>query len=807
MPFVADLIKKLFGPKGPTSTKATLAGKPLMMLRPIRWRLAEGVKPVTETFDIHPGDVAYFDDLRKARTPVELVMDIGGDASATKDGSSSPVVVKGLYITRILPGSSHLRASPDGKEKDTIARIEVADRRIWWRDKYTLRRYNMRRAVGSKFRQTYNEEEDELAVIAPDVAYAFYSLKAATGGGFSVTAAAKAIGAIAAAAGDGATGGLGDAVVAWEVLEAVLDNIKASDTLGIADADVLIYPGVLPLAAKTLESFEQDGDSPGELARILRQIPGLQIFIDYDGKVVLKTQMDPLGEVTELDKGGPPLWEGGVTRKVSYSALRADLVVGTYTPEIEVRADYDISGEIPVDDVPKLTPIVRNPWAELTLTSGTKIPQGGYVELTDLIAAINAAAKPIGGLITLSVKLICELNYPGEGWGWISNLAGRTAIADPDDRDWVAMIAAIKRDAFRLFRLNRRFWDRCVSISDRLASGLDREQGIRARAEVRCDYTEFPNHQGRAKVFMGLGPDGFSMDRKVEDYPKGALNDYDQPAITEDSTLSPFEFIIEDPEQAIIRIQPLDDLGGDTDSRMVGLAVNSPTYVPPDGTIAAAVKSVVYGGVSFGNEDEYPHIDPLSIKIATIFTAIPGAPNDRTRLWRVPRTAAEIAAVPGLLPAGTISPDNFGDPRDLRCPPSLEVARFKYSDKDVALINRFFGVDGLWPPGRDEAKHLVINETPEGAAAAVAGSLDSITNAMAAAYYWNMRDRVEGGRTTVLFPKLPMGSISEVVHTVNTNGVATTYVELPSKPPEFDFWAFLPAGDRRILSREVDAQS
>lgn len=130
---------------------ATLAGVPLVAVRPHGWAQTRGTRPYQRIFETSADGAQRI--MAKAGSPVTL--EIRG---------RRPRIVRQLYVISSQPGS-----------RPRTRGVLVADKRIWWQRKPVARSYNLRRRTGEW--KLVGEGRIENKVLVPDVAYKPWSLK------------------------------------------------------------------------------------------------------------------------------------------------------------------------------------------------------------------------------------------------------------------------------------------------------------------------------------------------------------------------------------------------------------------------------------------------------------------------------------------------------------------------------------------------------------------------------------------------------------------------------------------------------
>lgn len=132
--------------------QAYLNDVPVLHTRPVRWRLAEGVLPVIEAFDVRPQDVAGLVGNRQSRLTIRV--------------RNKEHVFRNLLILDQIPGPN-----------EHIATVRVTDRRWSWQYAHVVARFNMRRKVGFKRAKDPGAPGNNFRNVQEEYQFAKWSLK------------------------------------------------------------------------------------------------------------------------------------------------------------------------------------------------------------------------------------------------------------------------------------------------------------------------------------------------------------------------------------------------------------------------------------------------------------------------------------------------------------------------------------------------------------------------------------------------------------------------------------------------------
>jgi len=780
---------------------AWLDGIPLMHDATIQWSLKEGIDPVIETFDIDPQFLGHFVARAADKKPITLAI-VSNDTVAT---------FRELWVIGFPPSSNR-----------HLARVEIADRRWFWKSRICLRRMNMRRKAG--VRRVQDPAAKELAakeVTLEKIEYARYSLRHPEG----------AVRASKWTARDALKSVLRDAMGAEEEVRGRIPR-----------GTIVVPPGIgrgqrQAMRQAPLENVELDDRADDAVARMLEYIPGAGIFIDADGKVVVY-QKATRADRTIRNRLLPHKEGKGQSAVADMFARRPRSVRVFFTYEVEVRFDYKSEGSSGGTAVVVMTEKQREvnrrmqnvldiPDATLPIRAmvndqmdTVNYAQGNWVPIDEhLFTAWGATPIGGGGLNDQTIRR-AFIPYVGL-WEKVVTMG----LADPD-ADWGARVGKLIQHWRKTFRLPQRWMDRTLSIEAYRVSTLDRATGSRAPASA---YTDFYVVPGQRAFHVGLGVGAklrANLGGPVLGYPR--LN-----GVWPDNTkASPFSVSIEDADQGIISFDYLPH----------------PSFLETEilmGTIESAKRPNGRIGTSAGNgppawditwsTGTIPELQ-ADWGIATILTLTPAAPNDTSQLFMIEVNPDDVVGmVPPEVAANLQGADAVGPSWEIRVPRSEETARVAWIEKDAGKIVALFGVNapaeeklGDDKPDKNrqlarqrsrETEKLIVNlesGNDQGAA-----GLKEIALAFAANVYTQHANRVMGQIEGHLQPGLvvgadptvvggpqhkgvgPAGALGEVVFELHPNGEGSSSAAFPEHLPQVPMWSFLDDGTRKTLMRIV----
>ncbi len=726
---------------------AKLGGFPLLGTSDVSWSLQEGTRPVIKSFDMIPEHAVT---LARSRTPISLEID-------------DNLKVEKLYVLDAVAG-----------ENKHIRRVRVTDRRYWWTYKHIRKYFNVRRNVGFK-RITDLATPPEAASVIPSVWYAPWSLKDPTPG--ADPASAK-----------------------WTVetaLKAIIEELQEPESeLGRGGFPYNIAD-LARFRRLPIENLLIDDAGDQALSRILTYMPEAGVYVDYDGTVRFFSKVDG-NEKNQIALAQPYMVGEGDVQFVDNANVRPRKIVFLYTYESEMRIDHEEAGTVTrTNDDFYMQNVMPLPDYSLEVNGKTEV-QGTWLPITTLLTAWGA---PPGFDRPLTYDDIQKAMVPFmDLWAGIE-ISGKF---DPD-ADWATRIAYLKVHWRRTYRVQRFLMDRIHQLKPYRLGTVDQATGFRAPAICYSDYCYLPSQ--RSLLIQARGGGGsadLSYFINVKGYPK---DDTIVPA----SKGAPATVSILDPDQGIIHVsyqvdptrvfeQILPGLGTMSQDESNVDADGLPLIAGPTGnllTARSARRGISFDALGKSHVNNIPKLHS-TFKASVILTAIPGSPNDNRALYPVEVKPSDVA---DLLPAFARSSLNSaeGPTLEVRIGPGVETARIPWLDSRSDDIKALFGVPDLGG-GQPNVKDLVLNDSD--ATSEAGASLRQISLAGAARLYASLTDRFEGDAAGNMTDAIrPGGWLTEVEHTLKTDGVKMTRVSLPDRVQPLDIFAFMDSSTRAMILR------
>lgn len=659
-------------------------------------------------------------------------------------GAGNPLRVQKLSVLNISPG-----------ENPFISKVTVADRRWRWSYCHVIRRYNMRRNVGVKRIQA----NDQIAVSfdrAPQVAYWDWSQNNG---------------------------------VPWsarEGLEDVLERIQDFEQENGVSKFTFKIDERLSSKLKPMPFEEVILDDAGDSAldRLLRKFQEARLYVDYDGNVVIYSKAS--GGESELVRALlPEFQDRGHVDLVKNNLIRPSKIEVLFTREVEVRFDFienasASSTQTADDDVRRMDNVLPTPDYQLTV-SGRTIPQGTYITFDEAFNAWGSIPL-IGNSITMDHDLIQRAFIPHMDLWAALQISGDFVDPQSTLADWIGRISTCQTHYRQTFRIKRKWTDRIYSIRPYRLATIDPQSGQRGPLQAWGDYCILPTQRaiwrrtGQKSLPYAFNqtayPSSGNLDSTAKPSPAVvSILDHDQGIIRVDYVLDPYrqrEMIL--PSQMVANTIPLADL---------------------------RQRSVTISFDAIINQATAPKLSP-SFKLATIVTAIPASPNTEQQLHKITINPSDIA---DLLPnpqAAALNECN-GPIMQIRIGANTEVARIQWLDARATDIEKIFGVT----EGEPNLDGLVLNQGNK-TNLETGASLNAIAKAVAASYYASLVDRYEGTMTGHLNGQIKMnGWVDQISHRLETDGTATTSIDMADDLPQFDLMAFLDSSTRAAILHPV----
>jgi hypothetical protein len=690
---------------------ATIGGK--IIKGPVAWAIQPGTAPYMTVIHVDKDEVP--DPTALMGYTKAQTLDVSGIGGSWK--------VLNVYVVDFAPGG----------DPYTWA-LTLADRRFWWPRQHVLRRYNIRRRTGSMRLLTEGHP-----VLVPEAVSDFgYELATLNNG------------------------------KRWEPKDAI------SDVFQIVDVDAPIYASSSGFTIP-LDDLELDDDGASAVTRLLRMVPGCNVYVSAGGNTTIFDETDRAAAQALFQTLGSPVVGKGIVGAVSYTAIRPSSINALFTPEQELKftsiQDGGTSYSTRGDTSKFMENVLESPDLSLTLTSGRTVSRGTWITLQEAIDAWGGiSGRTIDGkqvdVPKLTVALI-RLHWFNKFKMWIE--AGEIA----PDAVWVQRIAAVMNHFRQTYRISPYWMNRIRSIRPERVAILDTENGSRAPAFVTQNYA------------MQFGVKGIMFAANKQAIVANTTNVYNDSLAL--AKAAPFSVSVVNNDLGILHLSIMSDVTGNA-------VTIYPCALALDGIpqMSPAFKA----GNPFTDGTTLQGAPPAMLaethRVAIVVTCVPSAPNSNDQLYRVNIPAADVAASGGSGPVW-----------EVRVGPGIATARFAWDDAHEDLIDKSFGVPANAKPG-------VRPTYANGDALAKANLLvdasetKSLAKAFAASIYSQMTDRLVGMVGVPGDGNLaPTGNATMVVHGLDAGGELNSIVRFDKIAGRLDVQAFIPNSTRRQLMRQV----
>lgn len=628
---------------------------------------------------------------------------------------SRNVKLEGLYLIGVGPG-----------DRLNTRVLQLADRRWLAPRTVVRRRYNLRRDSGNRRlvgAELVERTPIQLGVSVADPTFRLDTLKD------------------------------GRPWTAREVLEDVLEEVFGpgaweipSDVIGLSDD------------AEAIDLWDRGDEA---LARVAALLPGVEFFVDYDGRVKVGNVYDGT-EVKLLEDQGDP--NAGDWKVLDRSTIIPQDFAVSFMAETELRFDFDedaqsgstgtqVREEVGRETL-QLENVIRNPLLRLVLADGTTSTIGEFLPVQTWLDAVNLLVAEDGlGRAPITQAQLRRV-WLGDWSGWMTTYL-TSATSGAVRLKWQALFAELRSHWRRTFRVLPAWRDKLEGLTALRAAIVDNENGERAPATVHAQWIMRISQLGLEKRF---------------DARQNLVHD-DYAADLSESQVSPFNAVVLSRDQGLIQLVPRTDEEGVAQGYTLGQVDEQ---LLPSGDIRDA--AVIWGHA------------PLSagFKVAVILSALRANPNGIEACHQEVVTLADAAER-----LGVAVPKASGPRYELRG--FEDRARFAWRDSDAEAIREAYYSGAQFPAG------LLVNTE----------SMRSLALAHAARKLAEVLPRAIGSARWPLRQVSPTGGARQVTHTIRVGpdgagAICETTITCPGEVSGPSVWSLLPEGVRRVLRGQVE---
>lgn len=735
-----------------------LGGFPLAATSPIAWRLQPGPRPYSTVVSVNRRQWPALKE--KMGQPLDLQF---------RDQRGAEVVFQQVYILHVVPS-----AGPN------LVSFVIADRRWKWSYKLVARDYNVPKKTGD--RTAFGIVPVENEVIVDQYNYRRSSLNK-DGRRWTAKDALRDVLTIV----DGEEG------ENW-----LIESFPIDDSQG--EEGTLSVQNLL---------IRDQGD--GAIGRVLAQIPGAELYVRADGKVVVFDGAD-LAAAEQFRAALPPAtWDGEKSEMVERAAIRPAKVVVHYQREVEVvfdhQDDWNDTQTNPDRDAPYLENVIPTVDRETEITEYdpetnrrvTKtVPPGTWVNIKEWLYAMHLR-QPSSSPFDWTFETIRAAWLVGDLDGVLGSRA------DEEERGNVAArIQAFKQHFRQTYRINRRYMERIRDIEAIRAALLDPISGARAPAAVWGESTSVATVKGQRLIARDAIGDAASagMYQRINSYPPAATPTIQVPP-------GPARVVILDHDLGIFRVEwivspygtvesfiPsfLEDSTGGTGNVIGDLALQDSHPMGP-----GLVREGGHNGIYLAR----------TMRMKVMLTVVPAAPNNTRQFHRIEVDASKIAE---KYQAEYRIKDGKGPDLHVFVPPNEADARFGWQDDSAAAgtVSQLLGLNSEDPneagiDSQDLPGFVLVNGQADGNNELTAHSA-AFAAEILAAYADNLQGNVatvmsteRGGRQETNVRLVGNMASTSVVAAPYPSGKVAVVYEFPGQQRQISRMALLPASVRHLL--------
>lgn len=718
----------------------------------ITWRLQTGTRPYTTVVSINRRQWGGLQE--HIGKPLNLWI---------RDQRGTELVFQEVYILHIVPSPA-----------PNLVSFVIADRRWKWSYKLVARDYNVPKKTGD--RTAFGVVPIENEVTVDQYQYRRSSLDSD-----------------------------GNRWTARTALEDVLELVEGSESWSIESLP-FEESGKGDLSIQNLVIRDQ-GD--GAVGRLLAMIPGADVYVTVEGKVVVFNAADLTASEEFRDSLPPVTWDGEKTEMVDRKAIRPKQVIVHYQREVEVvfdhQDDWNNTQTRPDRDAPYIENVIPTVDRETKITeydpetdtSTTKtVPAGTWVNIKEWLYAMQQI-QPSSSPFEWTFETIRAAWLVGDLDGVLGSRA------DDEERGNVsARIQAFKQHFRQSFRINRRYMERVRDIEAVRVALLDPISGARAPAAVWGEATSVATVKGQRMIAREAVGDARSagMYQRVDTYPPSNTDTIQVPP-------GPARVIIVDHDLGIFRVEWIVSPYGTVESFIPSFLENSTGGTANVvGDLALQDDEPMGPGLikEGGNNGIYL---ARKMRMKVMLTIVPSAPNNTRQFHQVTVQASDIES---KYQAEYRIQGGEGPDLNVFVPPNEAAARFGWQTDAEAegTVSQLLGLTSDDPneagiDGADLPGFVLVNGQDDGN-----NELTSHSQAFAAELLAAFADNVQGNVATVLSEtrggdtnfvlKGNMASASVVAAPYPSGKVAVVY-EFPGQQRQISRMALLPASVRHLL--------
>lgn len=346
---------------------------------------------------------------------------------------------------------------------------------------------------------------------------------------------------------------------------------------------------------------------------------------------------------------------------------------------------------------------------------------------------------------------------------------------------WAARCRSIRAHWRRTFRLNPTFAKQCLpgSIKAERAALVDPATGTYQPATIYTDFCQQPTNRGlfSSPTFswnMNMIPG--STAGTIKTYNNDSFPDDPFPLATVQP--APFGLTVLDPTNGIMTLDDLPDPAGKRQNTLIpSLLVDAPVVD----------SSRILKGNTIGYMEQSQLV--TTQRVAIVFSAVPAGPNNVNQLHEYP---VDLADALKRLGVDDNAVEAKGPAVDLRIRDNVAQARIPWEDENRDALLGCFSNSGV----QDPSDLVPVNDA----------ELQDYATSLFSCLVAMLLDRYEGAAQIEFRPDLaPVGSLTNVTHTVMADGSLYTTLFAQPAPPALDPESLMKQGSRNVLFRSLGA--
>lgn len=545
----------------------------------------------------------------------------------------------------------------------------------------------------------------------------------------------------------------------------VLDQLKAQMPAGWE----LNYDVEVIERAVDPENIEIDDAGDVGLQVAVNTSPGSGVKVNDDGTLVVASQTDRSEDVQRRN-AGPAVRGPSVAVMADHRLVMPAYIDMLFTRECELRFDFFTSASHETTSGNTIEPRELENVAPVPDQDIDGYPPGTWLTFDSLFEIWGV--NPVTGA-ALSHDVV-RRQYMNEAFvAAMAEFGEQLSEMSGGQSQWMARMNTVMAHYLLTFRIPRRWVDRVLRFNPYRLSILDTETGTRAPSQAWMDYAIIYGDRARRIAKQAL------LARNIDAW-MADLGD------TVSRTTSPADVTVLSQDEGVLRVNlHLDPYGFGVRGVPCKLE-NIPTAKIGDVARKPRFFSEVRGAQVVAPRLTDDH------RMSIVLSAVPKYPRGLQQFHRVrvhPSDLVDFGELQLDMPANPSGP-----PWTVRIPPSIETARFAWSDHNEGAIEGAFGLTQWDPDSLNNAlERLLLN----------GDTLQGVAKTAGALLFAGFRNRPLGQHVEFLSDSAELsGAMRALTHTI-ARGQATTAHEYLTELPGRSLFDHLPRDVASVVRRTV----